>query len=117
MYKYINFKGEKGNSKQGYLQELLNTEETIIYYRQEKQLKQPEKAATSYESDKKGSINNKKYFVIKFKNGVKAEKISKKNIATFFSADLKEKVTQITKEEKLKYKNPEDIKTLARLLK
>lgn len=116
-YKYINFQDETRSKKQGYLKELINVSGTIIYYRQEKKIRLPEKASTNYETDKKGSINNNNYFVIKFNNGVKAEKISKKNITTFFSENLKEKVAQITKEKKLKYKNPEDIKTLAKLLK
>lgn len=116
-YKYIHFKNENENPKKGYLLELLNLDSTIIYYRQEKKTIPPKKATSTYHTDTKGTIKNNNYFVVKHKGEIKAEKISKKNIATFFPEDLKEKVAQITKEEKLKYKNPEDILKLAKLLK
>ena len=116
-FSQCNFKNKDGEQKIGYLQELLSAENTVIYYRQERKITLPVKAKTSFHSDLNGKITDINYFVVKNDNLAQYQKLSKKNIASFFPEDLQKKVTQITKAEKLKFKDPQDILTLARLLK
>ena len=115
---YSNFIDQEGNSKIGYLQELANLDDTTIYYRREKTVLFPEKSTNSYKLDSKGKIKDNYYYIVK-RADKKAipTKITKKNIASFFPENLQKRVAEITKAEKLKFKDSKDILTLARLLK
>jgi len=116
-FTYGNFMNKDGTRKLGYLQELFNIENTVIYYRREKKITPPIKAKTSFHSDINGKITDINYFVVKHNNQVQYQKITKKNIASFFPENLQKRVEQITKAEKFKFKDSKDILTLARLLK
>lgn len=114
---YTTFVNEEGNSKLGYLQELVSLEGTTIYYRMEKIITLPQKGANSYEPDSPGKINSNDYYVVK--RGDKpamAEKINKKNITSFFPKEQGKRVLQITKSEKLKFRDSKDMITLTKLL-
>jgi len=118
LFIYSTFTNQEGNSKIGYLQELAKLDNTTIYYRLEKTVIFPEKATNSYKLDSKGKIKNNYYYVVKrADNQPVFQKITKKNIASFFPENLQKRVIQITKTEKLKFKDSKDILTLARLLK
>ena len=107
---YSNFINEDGKPSIGYLQELISIAGTTIYYRMEKIVTLPEKAKNSYESDSPGKINSNNYFVVKReKKLARAEKINKKNIASFFPKDLEKRVLQISKTEKLKFRDSKDL--------
>ena len=116
-YIYSSFTDQEGNSKIGYLQELAILDDTTIFYRREKTVLFPEKATNSYKLDSKGKIKDNYYYIVK-RTDKKAvpTKITKKNIASFFPENQQKRVTEITKAEKLKFKDSKDILTLTRLL-
>ncbi|WP_405251023.1 hypothetical protein [Dokdonia sp. Asnod3-C12] len=109
-FTYTNFSDNNNNSIIGYIEYIGNYDSNSYFIKHEKTLRLPEKAPNPQVPDKAGKISDDYYFLISDKTGKKPLDVTKRNIYDLFANEDKDAIKNILKENKLKFKDPLDLK-------
>ncbi|RZS99715.1 hypothetical protein [Aquimarina brevivitae] len=109
---YRNYTDEGEKAVTGYLEQLGTSENNDFYIKYAKELRMPQKAQTSLEQDRPGKIRDQSYYLTGTGNAIKPSDIDKRNILNFFPKAQKAKLKEYIKEQRLKFRDAEDIKKL-----
>ncbi|MFD2586693.1 hypothetical protein ACFSQJ_07105 [Croceitalea marina] len=110
---YTRYNDDFDKRQTGYLHLIGQIESNNIYVKYGRNLRMPEKAKTTLEMDKKGSITNTIYYLHgKDANSISKIEINKKSILNLFAEKNIDKVKNFIKQEKLKFKKVNDLEKL-----
>ncbi|MDY8136682.1 hypothetical protein [Aquimarina sp. 2201CG5-10] len=108
---YKAFPDDKNATKEGYLQELMKTDNFILYKRHYQKLHMPKPAKTSLETDVPGRISDHQHYYLRSGEKFLLLPMNKKKIANAFPKHQNE-LKSFIKKEKLKFKQEKDLITL-----
>lgn len=110
---YMLYFDENGQQQSGYLHRLGKLGSRMVYAKYGKSLRMPEKAKTTLQNDRKGRISDEMYYLAQKGGSVAPIDIDKKSVIDFFEKSQQAMVKKYVKENRLKFKEVEDVVKLA----
>ncbi|RMB59077.1 hypothetical protein EAX61_08415 [Dokdonia sinensis] len=113
---YMLYFDESGQQQYGYLHRLGTLGNKVVYAKYGKTLRMPEKAKTTLENDRKGRISDEKYFLVENRGSVSPIDIDRKSVVDFYEKNQQAAIKNYIKENKLKFKEVDDVIQLSQFM-